>query len=56
MNLASPKIYRIINNVALETDSKIETAIVLGCTTLKRSAPCLPLHWLSINAYALSRT
>lgn len=82
MDLASPKVYRMINvakvklfvnldqisllpsilahlmclkNVALETALKIETAIVSGCATLKRPAPCPPLHWLSNDSYVLSR-
>ncbi|KAI8983576.1 hypothetical protein BDB01DRAFT_698700, partial [Pilobolus umbonatus] len=83
MDLASPKVYRMINaakiklfrnldqisllpsilthliclkNIALETALKIEKTTLSGCTTLKRTAPCPPLHWLSHDSVVLTRT
>ncbi|EIE86780.1 hypothetical protein RO3G_11491 [Rhizopus delemar RA 99-880] len=57
MELASPKVYRMINvaqNVDFEVALKIVTAAVSSCATLKFPAICPPLYWLSNDSYVLS--
>ncbi|KAI8874987.1 hypothetical protein K501DRAFT_162714, partial [Backusella circina FSU 941] len=55
MDLISPKVYRMISNIAHESALKIETTVISTCANLKRPAPCPPLYWLSNDSFVLSR-